>query len=233
MDTNYYKELSFYLKQHDLKKANHVVLNELARLIVEDRNSFIYMLQNADVPVTADSDDVELINEFLSGIHSNKKLRLGASMLISHHNKVECFDGETEHSEDGLRATSKILYNYFDSDYYDHGNEEEEGDEQTSNIAGFGQAIAGAVGEVAKLGGGVIENQRAKKNGAMDLFKKKQESKDQMVQAIMAQRQANLNATKTKSEQSQKTVRTALIVGGSVVLIGIGIGVFYMLKKRK
>ena len=67
----------------------------------------------------------------------------------------------------------------------------------------------------------------------MDLFKKKQESKDQMVQAIMAQRQAQLNATKTKSEQSQKTIRTALIVGGSVVLIGIGIGVFYMLKNKK
>lgn len=232
METNYYKELSFYLRQHDLEKANHVVLNELARLIIEDRTSFIYMLQNAGVQVTADSDDVELINEFLSGIHSNKKLRLGASMLISHHNKVECFDGETEHSEDGLRATSKILYNYFDSDYYDHGNENEEG-EQTSGIAGFGQAIAGAVGGVAQLGGGIIENQRAKKNGAMDLFKKKQESKDQMVQSILAQRQAQLNATKTKSEQSQKTVRTALIVGGSVVLIGIGIGVFYMLKKRK
>ena len=231
METNYYKELSFYLRQHDLKKANHVVLNELARLIIEDRGSFIYMLQNADIPVTEDADDVELINEFLSGIHSNKKLRLGASMLISHHNKVECFDGETEHSEDGLRATSKILYNYFDSDYYDHSNEEE--NEQTSSVAGFGQAIAGAVGGVAQLGSGVIENQRAKKNGAMDLFKKKQESKDQMVQSIMAQRQAQLNATKTKSEQTQKTIRTALIVGGSVVLIGIGIGVFYMLKHKK
>lgn len=231
METNYYKELSFYLRQHDLKKANHVVLNELARLIIEDRSSFIYMLQNADVPVTEDADDLELINEFLSGIHSNKKLRLGASMLISHHNKVECFDGETEHSEDGLRATSKILYNYFDSDYYDHSNEEE--NERTSSVAGFGQAIAGAVGEVSKLGSSVIENQRAKKNGATDLFNKKQESKDQMVQAIMAQRQAQLNATKTKSEQTQKTIRTALIVGGSVVLIGIGIGVFYMLKHKK
>ncbi len=231
METNYYKELSFYLKQHDLKKANHVVLNELARLIIEDRGSFIYMLQNAGLQVTEDFDDVELINSFLSEIHSNKKLRLGASMLISHHNKVECFDGEKEHSEDGLRATSKILYNYFDSDYYDHGNEEE--NEQTSSAAGFGQAVAGAIGEVSKLGSSVIENQRAKKNGAMDLFKKKQESKDQMVQAIMAQRQAQLNATKTKSEQSQKTIRTALIVGGSVVLIGIGIGVFYMLKNKK
>lgn len=231
METNYYKELSFYLRQHDLKKANHVVLNELARLIIEDRSSFIYMLQNADVPVTEDSDDVDLINAFLSGIHSNKKLRLGASMLISHHNKVECFDGETEHSEDGLKATSKILYNYFDSDYYDHGTDS--GDEQTSDIAGFGQAIAGAVGGVAKLGSGVIESQRAKKHGAMDLFSKKQESKDQMVQSIMAQRQAQLNATKTKSEQSQKTIRTALIVVGGVVLIGIGIGVFYMIKKKR
>ena len=104
---------------------------------------------------------------------------------------------------------------------------------QQKGAAGFGQAVAGAIGEVSKLGSSVIENQRAKKNGAMDLFKKKQESKDQMVQAIMAQRQAQLNATKTKSEQSQKTIRTALIVGGSVVLIGIGIAVFYMIKKKK
>lgn len=231
MDTNYYKELSFYLRQHDLEKANQVVLSELAKLIIEDRNSFIYMMQNADVPVTDDSDDVELVNAFLSGIHSNKKLRLGAAMLISHHNKVECFDGETEHSEDGLRATSKILYNYFDADYYDYGNEER--DEQTSSVVGFGQAIAGAVGGVSKLGSGIMENQRAKTNGAMDLFKKKQESKDQMVQSIMSQRQAQLIAAKTKSEQTQKTTRTALIVVGSVAIIGISIGVYYMLKKKK
>jgi len=43
--SNYYKELADYLKQHDLEKANRVVMNELANLLVKKREDFVFLLQ--------------------------------------------------------------------------------------------------------------------------------------------------------------------------------------------
>ncbi len=229
MTTEYYQQLSTYLKQHDLEKANRVVMNELANLIVRKHDEFVFMLQNAGIEASESMDDHELVDLFLRNIHGNKKLLLGTAFLISHNNKLASFDGDLEHSEEGLRATHKVLYNYFDADYYDNFCSAE-GDEQTSNLGG---GIGAAVGEVAKLGGGIIENQRAKTSGATDLFKKKQESRDTMIQGILAQRQAQLIAAKTKSEQKGKTTRTVLIVVGGVAIIGIGIAMWIALKKKK
>jgi len=71
---NYYKELSSYLQQHDLEKANRVVMTELANLLVKKRSEFVYMLKNAGLEASEDMSDNELINLFLSHIHVNKKL---------------------------------------------------------------------------------------------------------------------------------------------------------------
>lgn len=232
MSTEYYQNLSTYIKQHDLEKANRVVMKELANMIVKKHDEFLFMLNNAGIEANENMTDVELVDLFLENIHNNKKLLLGTAFLISHNNKLASFDGDLEHSEEGLRATHKVLYNYFDADYYDNFCSAE-GDEQTSNVGGFGQAIAGAVGEVSKLGSGIIESKRAQKMGATDLFKKKQESKDTIVQGILAQRQAQLIAAKTKSEQKGKNIRTALIVVGGVAIIGITIAIVYTLKKKK
>jgi hypothetical protein len=223
----YYKELSSYLKQHDLSKANRVVMEELASLLVSKREDFIFMLNSANVIASNEMTDAELVDLFLDNIHNNKKLLLGAAFLISHNNKTASFNGEEEHNEDGLKATHKVLYNYFDADIYDNFVSD---DEEHSNV--WGTAIAGAVGGLAGLGGKLADNQRAKKFGATDTFAKKAEAKQQMVQTILAQRQSQQIEAQKKIEASSKTKRIILISVASLLGLALIGGVIYAIKKR-
>lgn len=225
--SNYYKELADYLKQHDLEKANRVVMNELANLLVKKREDFVFLLQNSGLDANTNMFDGELVDLFLSNIHNNKKLLLGTAFFISHNNKTENFDGESEHNESGLKATTKVLYNYFDAANYDTYNSNE--DEETSNVVG---AIAGAVGSLATLGSGIVAGQQKKKYGASDLLAKKQEAKTQMVQAILAQREAQQAAAKQKQEIQAKQKKIIIVVTGITILAAtIGIVIYFNKKK--
>jgi hypothetical protein len=225
--SNYYKELADYLKQHDLEKANRVVMNELANLLIKKREDFVFLLQNSGLDANNNMFDGELVDLFLSNIHNNKKLLLGTAFFISHNNKIENFDGDSEHNEGGLKATTKVLYNYFDAAYYDSYNTNE--DEETSNVVG---AIAGAVGSLATLGSGIVAGQQKKKYGASDLLAKKQEAKTQMVQAILAQREAQQAAVKQKQEIQAKQKKIIIVITG-ITLLAATIGIVIYINKKK
>lgn len=225
---NYYSELSHYLKQHDLEKANRVVMNEIANLFVKKREDFIFLLKNSGISVEDNMTDGELIDLFLANIHNNKKLILGTAFFISHNNKLQNFDGDSEHNESGIKATTKVLYNYFDAEQYDEYNSEK--DEETSNAVG---AIATAVGGLANLGTGILSAQQKKKYGASDLLAKKQEAKTQMVQAILAQRQAQQAAAQQKQKEQSKQKKIMIIVTGAILLTAIIGTVIYFKTKKK
>jgi hypothetical protein len=225
---DYYSELSQYLKQHDLEKANRVVMNEIGNLFVKKREDFIFLLQNSGISANDNLTDGELIDLFLANIHDNKKLLLGIAFFISHNNKVQNFDGDSEHNESGIKATTKVLYNYFDSGNYDNFNSIEE-EEETSNVVG---AIAGAIGGLANLGSGIIAGQNKKKYGVTDLIAKKQEAKTQMVQQILAQRQAQQAAAQQKEKEQQKQ-KKIIIIGAGVLLLSAIIGTVIYFKNSK
>jgi hypothetical protein len=225
--SNYYQQLADYLKQHDLEKANRVVMNELANLLIKKREDFVFLLQNSGLDANNEMLDGELVDLFLSNIHNNKKLLLGAAFFISHNNKTENFDGDSEHNESGIKATTKVLYNYFDAANYDAYNTNE--DEETSNVVGV---IAGAVGSLATLGSGIVAGQQKKKYGATDLLSKKQEAKTQMVQAILAQREAQQAAAKQKQEIQSKQKKIIIVITG-ITLLAATIGIVIYFNKKK
>jgi hypothetical protein len=227
MNNEYYKQLNHYIKQHDLEKANRVVMLELANIFLKNREDFVYMLQNSGIDANNENTDGELIDMFISNIHGNKKLLLGTAFLISHNNKVVSFDGDEELDEKGLKATHKVLYNYFDADAYDNYNIN---DDDYSNVVGG--VYAGAIKAVAGIGNKVIEGQQKKKFGASDLLAKKTEAKNQMVQQIMAQRQAQQAASIEKQKQQDKQKKIILIGLGSLVLVGAIGAVIYFNKSK-
>jgi hypothetical protein len=127
-------------------------------------------------------------------------------------------DGESEMDDACVKAGYHTLKVYFGSP-----------SENYSNVVG---AIAQGVGEVAKLGSKISEGRQKKKFGAMDLAAKQQDAKAVITQQLLAQRQAQIEAEKSKQEISSKTKRTILIVGGSVVGLAIIGFILYKLKKK-
>lgn len=226
--TEYYKELAAYIKEHDLEKANRVIMQELANIFVKKREDFIYMLTNAGLDANKDMTDGQLIDLFLDNVHSNKKLLLGTAFLVAHNNKVVSFDGDEEISESGLKATHKVLYNYFDAHEYDNFDSE--------NYSNAVAAIAGALGAGAKLGSAIVEKKglnQKQQIASTELMGKKAEAKQQLVQSILAQRQAEQAGKLAKQESIDKNKKIALIIGGSLLGLAVVGFIIYKVKKGK
>ena len=105
-----------YLKKQDGKGANMVLMNEIGRILVEDREHFIYILKYAGVAVPDEKftpvTDVTLVNLFMNNVANNKKLILGAAFLIAHNNKISGFDGD-QISPVYADAAKKCMTSYF------------------------------------------------------------------------------------------------------------------------
>lgn len=229
--TEYYKQLAAYIKEHDLDKANRVIMQELANIFVKKREDFVYMLTNAGLDANMNMTDGQLIDLFLDNVHSNKKLLLGTAFLIAHNNKVVSFDGDDEISESGMKATHKVLYNYFDADKYDNFDSE-----SYSNAVDPVSAIATALGQGAKLGTAITEKKalgEKQQIAQTELMGKKAEAKQQLVQSILAQRQAEQAGKLAKQEAISKNKKIALIIGGSLLGLAVIGFIIYKVKKGK
>ncbi len=234
----FYKDFVKYAKARQKLDANAVLMKELGRIMVHDRENFIYVLKHAGLSVPDNSSDVELINIFVRNIPKNRTLLLGTSFLISHHNKMVSFDGEEYTSNICANAIQKSMHSYFDGDVFSYMCSGADGEGPASGIAkgaaggGVVGAIAGALGEGAKFGAQVSANKGAKKDSsAMSLLAKQQEAKNKLVQSVIDQKKAALE----KSQHAEKTKRTQLIVGGSiagVLVIALGIGLYLKYRKK-
>lgn len=220
MNTEFHNTLSQYFNANNTKDANRLLMSELGKILVRDRNDFIFMLTESDVYADASMSDSELIDAFVDNLSSNKKLRLGASLLVNIHNKQMNFDGDDELSDDGVKMSMVVLDEYHCYDGY-------------SNVGGW----ADAVKTVAEVGGGitnkVMDSKRNKQFGVTDSIAKQKESKNALVQQILAKKQADADALKKTNEDKQKTKRTLMYVGGGVLALAIIVGTIYFIKKSK
>lgn len=223
--TKFHSQLSTFVKQHDSQNANRVVMQELARVLVERKKDFVELLNYAKVYANEQMSDAELITLFMDNINTNKNLMLGAALLVNVHNKTVGFDGAEEISDAGVKATYKTMCIYFDADHYP--------DPADFYYSAEGGLFGSIVDTVGGLGGKVLDSQRAKKFGALDTLNKKQDAKNQMVQSVLSQRQAQIEQQTKAKEQRAKTIRLSLIIGGSIVGVLAIIGVVYYIKKHK
>lgn len=225
----FYTELAEYTKSGDINSANSIIMFEVGKSLVNDREDFIALLKSSGIYAESTESDTELIQKFINNINTNRQLIIGTAFLVGHKNKVESFDGEEEISDAGVKAMNKVIHSYFDT-----RNMPDSADNYYENASGDPvSAVAQGVGELAKLGSKISEGQQKKKYGTLDIASKKEEAKQQIVKAAMEQRLAQQKAIQKQKEQKAKTTRVALIIGGSVlgvVLIGT---IIYLIKKKK
>jgi hypothetical protein len=121
-----------------------------------------------------------------------------------------------------------VLYNYFDAHEYDNFDSE--------NYSNAVAAIAGALGAGAKLGSAIVEKKglnQKQQIASTELMGKKAEAKQQLVQSVLAQRQAEQASKLAKQESIAKNKKIALIIGGSLLGLAVVGFIIYKVKKGK
>lgn len=213
-------EFGYHVEQGDLKSASNSLMEELGRIFVRNRNDFADLLKGSEIQVNDNATDKELVDLFVQNIGTNKKLNLGAALLVATHNKAMGFDGDYELDDELVKLGYKVISaNYADED--------------TSNAGG---AILGAISGITQAAGSVatkaMEGQQKKKYGAMDLAAKKQEAKAAITQQIIAANKAKMELAQKEKEEKAKTTKTILIVGGAIVALAIIGFIIYKVKKK-
>lgn len=233
--SKFYSDLVKFVKVKDNSNANRVIMTELANLLIKDKADFIEVIRGANINVPDNATDIQLVNAFVDNAPSNRKLLLGASFLINHKNQTVGFDGEEEISDSGVKATYKVMHTYFDA--MNHEDRSDDVNDDYYSATGEEYSEAGWLGSLINVGGNIagkaMDNQKSKKSGASETLAKQTEARKQMIQTVMAQRQAQADAKSKEKEHKAKTTRTLLIVGGVVLAVGILAGVIYAVKKSK
>jgi len=206
MLTNFHKELSDYLRAKQGTNATNLVLSELGKCLVQEKENFVEVLNNAGIPASVNDGELILVEKFVQNAPSNKKLLLGASLLVNHRNKVINFDGEEEVSDAGVKNTYKTLY---------------------YNVAGAGGLIKGAI----ETGSKIYEKESGKQTQFSDALKKQREFRQQLLQSALNEKKAQSD-TKKSSGNTKRKAKTTLIIVGSV-LVGLTIIGFIIYKVRK
>lgn len=221
MQKNYYNSLAGALRENDLPNANFVIMAELGKILSENREDFLYLLNNSGIAVNNNMDTDELIDLFIENLQTNKNLMVGSAILVGKSNSTIGFDGVEVTDEDGVKATYKVMKDYYSADGEEYSN------------AGWIDGIGKIVQTGGDLGKNIIENQRAKKSGATDTLARQKESKAALLQSVIDQKKLQQQAAVDKTALRSKNIKLGLIIGGSILTVTLIIGGIYLIKKHK
>ena len=218
---DFQSSLSSYVQKEDFNSAHDVLMNEIGRILVRDKQDFIDMLNESDVEADISMSDTQLVEMFVDNV-DNRKMLLGASLLTQIHNKKMGFDGDDEISDDGVKTGYAVMNTYFNFD------DEEDLSEDDFSYAGgiWGTLFQGA----KKLLGG---RKKKGKNSKQD--SKNSERKLMEAARLERERQEQIRiAEQKKKEEEKKRKKTTniLIIVSSVLVVGI-ITTILIFKRRK
>lgn len=195
-------------------KRHNKLMQRMGRVLVENRSSFVDMLDSSDVDASMYDAPEVLIDKYVDALPDNEELQVMSAFILEDVERSS-FNGQIEN--DDVYRNYEVFYHYWQP-------------EAQSNVVG---AIAGAVQGVAGLGTKALDLRGQKKYGATQTAQKKAESKTALIQSVIAQNQAKAEQDKAKQESSSKKTKY-WIIGGSILFGIIAIGVtIYLVKKRK
>ena len=229
------KDFNSSIDAGDVNGATYSLMKELGRILVRHKQDFVDLLNESGISASINDNDAVLVNHFVENVSTNPKLVLGASLLTQMHNKQMGFDGTSEISDDGVKNGYYAMQSYFDADEYSYVDTGGIGASTLKGGATGGTAglVVGAIGDIAKATSKISEGSQKRKYGGIDYLSKKQDAKTAMVQAALAQRQAQIDATNKTQERNAKTKRLTYIIGGSVLGVAIIATVIILLVKKK
>lgn len=200
------------MNKQDYVCAHELMLKELGGIITTNKKEFVDLLNASGIKATINESDISLIEKFVINIPLNQQLMLGSSLLIQLKNKKVGFDGVDEIDDESLKNCYKTMRNYYSN-------------ESKSN---FIPALTGIIGGATDLLTANKRKQEEIAKGGIDILQKQADAKQQLINAVLQKKQADVEAKKVQS----KNLKTALIVGGAVLLVTIIGIVIYKIKKK-
>lgn len=186
---------------------NQYIMHEVGRTLVSDPDKILDLLESNDIDVSFLSNPINIGDALLYELPYSEALQLGTAYLVERENSS--FDGDVDNEN---------IYSMFEaiSDYWSEDEEYPEDEDPTSNVAG---AVIGGV----KLARNLIQG-RQQKNA---------ESRDAILQGVIAQKKAEAEALRQKRELEAKNKRIKTIAIASVVgLIALVTAVIYIKKQK-
>jgi len=200
---DFYSEFSSALNEGNVSEANATLMKELAAILVRDKSDFVDMLNESGVIADIDMSDAELIQLFVDNASTNKKLIIGAALLVNVHNKKMGFDGDDEIDDNIVKQS----YFTMKSCFVDSPNDEE--------FSYFPVGlIAGAAGKL--LGKGI------------DAIKERKASKERMQEEARRRREEQ----RRKAEEARKKRQQNMFIIGGVAVVGVLIIGFVIMRKK-
>lgn len=223
MAKEFYNDLINYVSKADTSNANALLMKEVGTSLAKNQSDFIELLTSSGVPANDSMSDVELIDSFVKALPKNKTLMISTAYMINNQNRFVSADGTEQISDKGVKVSYKVMYDFF--------NKNDFSGREFANASGDPvSAVADAVTALSNLGTAGVGASQKKKYGATDLLSKQQESRNQLIQSVLAAKQSEAAAKQKKAESSAK-IKKVLIIGGISLLALTTIGfIIYKIK---
>ena len=225
MAKEFYNDLINYVASSDTDNANTLLMKELGKSLVKNKENFVELLTSSGVAANDSMSDVELIDAFVDNLANNKTLMISAAYMVNKQNSFSNADGEEQISDNGVKLSYKVMYDFFNESGIDGDDfRNADGEEEKSNFIPVGLLLKGA-----KMAKGLIDN---KKNSGGFQGRNSNKAKDDIRKAVAEQKKAEALLKQKELEAKQKTKKILLITGGSLLGLGLLGFIIYKIKKR-
>lgn len=225
MAKEFYNDLINYVALSDTDNANALLMKELGKSLVKNKENFVELLTSSGVAANDSMSDVELIDAFVDNLANNKTLMISAAYVVNKQNSFSNADGEEQISDNGVKLSYKVMYDFFNESGIDGDDfRNADGKEEMSNYIPIGLIKKGA-----KRAENLIKNKKSK-DGTKN--KNTDNAKDAMKKAVAEQKKAEALLKQKELEAKQKTKKILLITGGSLLGLGLLGFIIYKIKKK-
>jgi hypothetical protein len=204
-------------KNYNLIKNNENNMQEIGKLIANDPQKIVDLLDTNDVELDEEITAIQLTDTLVEEMPYSDSLKLGTAYILAQSKSN--FTGGVSNID--VYSNFENLANYW---------EDEEIDEEKSNV------VAGLIGGIIQGGVGltntIIEGKNKKKFARTDLASKQSESRKAIIEGILAEKKAKAELEAQKQEEIKKAQKRKIIIVSSLVGVILIVGGILIFKNK-
>lgn len=224
-----------------------VIFTTLGGCVAANKDEFVDLLKESGVSASVQDSDQNIVDKFIENIGTNPALLIGSAYLCAYSSTNISFDGDKVVDNATVHKVGKELYNYFDmgSTLVENQSNLDWGNVASGvkNVAGGLKSggWAGGIGSLVESVGGKklqesSEQKRSKRpisSAGVDMLRRKQEAKQQMIQGVLAAQKAQADAAAAITAAHAKKKKTIYIVAGVSAAVVLTVTIILLIRAKK